>query len=270
MNKVGVVAGFPRTGSTYLLTLLRQRDDTAISEASILPFVIKYLQDGLSNDDSIRSGVAVAQRDRILRSLIPSLANGREHYLDMNRAWTLPYYMNQLTGLLGSTPPVLFQVRPLSEIVASFIRLARAHPGDNYIDHAMRNQDFYPLWHKPIDDARVDWLLSSNGLIGECIFGLRALRHNNTPHLLLRYEAFVSNPLNALREVETLFRMSSMEYKVDRPIVISRDDEATFGIPEFHQIRHGVSCSDTHPEEVLSDYALTRCELEDFWTCESQ
>lgn len=43
-------------------------------------------------------------------------------------------------------------------------------------------------------------------------------------------------------------------------------DAEVLGVPDFHMVRSTLLATVPSPEDVLSDYALTRCQIEDFWT----
>jgi hypothetical protein len=192
--------------------------------------------------------------------------------IDKSRVWGLPYYINVLRYALESDPKIICPVRPLAEVVASFIVKCRNNE-DNFIDRNMRQEDFLPLWHKPIDDARVDWLLSPNSMLGTAMLSVHNALHEDTKHMfhVVEYDELVDNPHRVISGIYDFLGVEAHDHEYSRIANTEpyRDAEV-FGIPDFHAVHYKIRRSTIEPEAVLSDYALTRCQLEDFWTVQVQ
>lgn len=267
VKRFAFMAGLPRAGSTLVGALLNQRQDVYVSMMSNSTSVLRQAHLEMPNDETYLAGFT-QQRDSLLRNGLPALyANvDKPLVIDKSRLWGTPYYRGVLSEALDYPPYILAPVRPLTEIVASFVRLCRASP-NNYIDRAMIAEDFHSYWRKPIDDARVDWLLLPNGHLGSAMLGLHGAYQEDSANLfhVIKYAALTTDPLTVMRGIEAFLDLEPFDYSFTQIVGQTHNDAEVYGIPNMHHVRQKIERIDPSPETILSPYAIARCELEDFW-----
>lgn len=254
------MAGLPRSGSTLLSAVLNQNPAIYASPQTDLLEMMYLLSQEIPTFESHRAGLRHEAYDHVLRSMAETFYADRSEpiVLDKNRAWGTPYNLN-LAALLNPELRIIATVRPVLEILASFIGLARANPGHNFIDARMDQTGFLAARYRDLDDARCDWLMSAGGEIDRAIYSVvQAKVHPNWFHLV-SYHRLVSDPANALAGVYEFLGLDAYEHDFERVNEVdSHDDQLAFGMPGMHQIRKRVARRSPRPEDVLSSYVLNK------------
>jgi len=267
-KRFAFLAGLPRSGSTLLSGLLSQRPDVHISLLSDTHEVLRYAHSTMPTKENYRAG-EVSSRNDLLTNALSAMYASKDVALviDKSRVWGTPYFRNVLREALGEDPRIIAPIRPLTEIVASFIRLCDRNP-NNYIDAAMVAEDFHSYWRKPIGDARTDWLLLPNGHLGTAMLSLYGAYQPESAacYLPVPYADLCTNTLLTLKGIEDFLEIPPFDYQLDSITGPASNDEQVYGAPDMHYIRPVIGRVDPDPRAVLSDYSLARCELEDFWT----
>ena len=207
----------------------------------------------------------------LLRGSVAAFYEGCEAQviIDKGRTWGTPYNLRLLEHVLREPPRILTPVRPLAEVVASFVRKAQENPNTNYIDRQMIAEDFLPYWRKPLDDARVDWLLAPGGMLDAAMLSVSSAFRDETAHLfhIYTYADLVADPGKTIDGIYDFLGVERFAHTFDTiPAAEPHADAEVLGIPDLHAVRPTLEVTAPSPEEVLSDYALTRCMIEDFWT----
>jgi hypothetical protein len=174
-----------------------------------------------------------------------------------------------LTRVLGEEPKVLCPVRPLTEIVASFVAKAQQNADTNFIDRSMRAQEFMPMYRKSIDDARVDWLLSPGGLLDLSILSVYAAHHPETRHLfhVFTYADLTQQTGKTLDGIYDFLGLDRYGHDWEAiPAVAESESGRLLGVPDFHAVRPSIGSESPDLATVLTDYGMERCLIEDFWS----
>lgn len=263
------MAGLPRSGTTLLASILSQNNAVYLSPQSNLSEHLRLIHQQQGED--LRLGVLTAQHDALLRGAPTAFYAGMldRTVIDKSRRWGAPYYLRLLEHVLGEPPRILSPVRPLAEVVASFVRKAQENPETNYIDRQMIAEDFLPYWRKPIDDARVDWLLQPGGMLDTAMLSVSSAYSPDTAHLfhVFTYADLVTESGKTLDGIYDFLGVDRFAHDFTTiPAAEPHADAEVLGVPDLHTVRPTLAVTAPPPETVLSDYAMTRCEIEDFWT----
>jgi len=251
--------------------MLSQNTDVYLSPQSDLTEHLRRThQEGMQGEDW-RLGVMRSQHESLLRGVIDAFYadTPQSVVIDKSRCWGAPYYLRLLGDILPEEPRILSPVRPLAEVVASFVRKAQENPDTNYIDRQMIAEDFLPYWRKPLDDARVDWLLSPGGMLSIAMLSVHSALQEETAHLfhIYTYADLVTDPGKTIDGIYDFLGVERFPHTFDAiPAAEPHADAEVLGVPDLHAVRPTLEVTAPSPEEVLSDYALTRCMIEDFWT----
>jgi sulfotransferase len=233
MNRISFLSGLPRSGSTLLVNLLNQNPLLYASNES------KYLFDVLQGNSG-------EHYDHITKPYV----------IDNNRAWG----NNESLSLLTSLPnaKVIVTIRPILEILASFIQLAESNP-DNYIDRFMKEENFQALHYRPINDARCDWLMApQNQLDNNFLAVHNLLKYPQMVHVI-NYSTLTTEPQKTLNDLYKFFELEPYSHNFNKIETLERvDDKTLYGIPTMHEVRPQLDKSKTNYEAVLSDYVITK------------
>lgn len=266
--KFAFMAGLPRSGSSLLTALLNQRDDVYASKLNYSANILEYLDIYISDEDTFRSG-SHSQRDNLMKNLFESMYSDKnvDLVIDKCRKWGTPYHRKKLLEIFDYKVKIICPVRPLKEIVASFIILARDNKY-NYIDSNMKKEDFYPFWMKPIDDARVDWLLKPDSHLYYSMLSLHGAFNENSSDMyhMIQYKNLCLNTRSIMKDLETFLEIPEFEYNFYNIQTEQENDLEVYGIQNMHKVNNIIKYSETEYKKILSDYAISRCNLEDFWT----
>lgn len=270
-KKYMFMSGLPRSGTNLLSAIFSQNSEVYLSPQSNLADHIRNIHKNIYKSEDWQLGLMHEQHKSLLNGTIKSFYENtsQKNIIDKSRLWGSPYFIRLLIEILGEKPKILCPVRPLIEVVASFIKKAQENPETNYIDKIMIEQDFMPYWYKNIDDARVDWLLSPNGMLNYSISSVYNALHSETKEMfyVYSYNDLVTNTKDTVDGIYRFLEVESYPHNFSN-ITNSEEhlDASVLGIPDFHLVRNKIELSSLNPEEVLSDYAITRCQIEDFWT----
>lgn len=261
MKTMFFMAGFPRSGSTLLTTLLNQHPTLYASHQTHLQPSIKNFVQNHSSQESVMSGY----KNNIVKDVVQGMAQSfyqdtdKTHVIDKNREWSTPYSI-ELAKLINPDVRIIFPVRPILEILTSFIKLASSNP-NNYIDRNMANEDFWSFFYRPLNDARCDWLMRPNSQIDAALFGYKLANSPEHAHRfhLVDYQTLCENPQNTLNSIYTFLKVEPV---VNNFVNITNkeklNDGDVFGIPELHNVRSRIKIVAPEPESVLSAYVINK------------
>jgi len=233
MNRISFLSGLPRSGSTLLINLLNQNPLLyATNESNFIFEIMNGTSNGFYNHVK------------------------KPYIVDNNRNWGCEKSLPFLKSLPNAK--VVVTVRPILEILASFIRLAESSP-NNYIDRFMKEESFRALSYRHIDDARCDWLMRPYGQIDENLSSINyLLKMPNITHVI-KYEDLSNNPQKVMNSLYNFYELDNFNHDFDNVKTYEKiDDETIYGIPTMHKIRSKVEKSDTDYKNVLSDYVIKK------------
>jgi sulfotransferase len=128
MKQFVALSGLPRTGSTLLSSILSQNPEIHAEGNSAVCQLMWDMQQSVLNSEQIK-----ASNKDVLDALVKPIPH--TYYSDVKkpivvdkcRSWALPANMQMLNQYFDKTPKVIVLVRPLVEIVASFMALRKAN-----------------------------------------------------------------------------------------------------------------------------------------------
>ena len=255
------MAGLPRSGSTLLSAILNQNPDIYASPQTDLLQMMYLLDSNVAGFESYRAGINHDGYKNAIVNLGESFyANRSEQFIiDKNRAWGTPYNLN-LARLLNPEVRIILPYRPIVEILASFIRLARKNPEVNFIDRGLSSNDFYSSYYRTLDDARCDYLMRPNGEIDQALLSLALSKEYPENFLLINYHDLISSPASIFSEIYKFLQIPEFTHTFKRLKQDERHlfDSEVFGIPDLHNIRSEIKSTSLKPESVLSDYVVNK------------
>ena len=253
------MGGLPRSGSTVLTAILNQHPDVYASPQSHLLNILHSLKTEISTSESWQAGLMHEGYDSIMKDSGNVFYShiGKSLIIDKNRAWGTPG--NQIYAeVLNKNPKTILVLRPILEVLASFVRLAEKNP-NNFIDNSIANQDFYVKYYKELNDVRCDYLMRSNGEIDQALLAIATLLKKPESYHIVWYDDLITNPQKSLSDIYKFLEINDCKHDFKNIKQLDKHkDEIAFGIKNMHTILSSIKVSETKPKLVLSDYTINR------------
>lgn len=253
------MGGLPRSGSTVLTAILNQHPEIYASPQSELLGIYYNLQNEIYKSESWQSGLMQGNYQTTIDSLGNLFYSGIEKpvIIDKNRSWGTPGNHNIATTL-NEIPKTILVLRPIIEILSSFIRLAEKNP-ENFIDKAIANQDFFSKYYREKNDVRCDYLMRSNGEIDQALLAIATLVNKPEICHLVWYDDLIADPQARLSGIYQFLDIYDFKHNFSKIKQLDKHDDAKiFGIKDLHSISSSIKASKTKPELVLSNYTMDK------------
>lgn len=257
------MGGLPRSGSTLLTTILNQNPKIHASHhTELLTAMFEQVQRS-NNYEPYRLGLHTENYFDLVRQMPEAFYSRRQEeiIIDNNRKWGAPFSL-AIASYFTTQPKFLILIRPIIEVLASFVTLARKNP-NNYIDRAMEAEDFLPRHYLPIDDARCEWLLRPNSQIDVSLLAISTLQQsqNKDQTHFIPYEQLVNDSQMCLQEIYAFLEMEPFDHQfANLDNYANPLDGQILGIQELHAVRPSISKLSNDPKKVLSKRILRKYE----------
>jgi len=125
------LSGLPRTGSTLLSSILSQNPNIhAEGSSHVCELMWQCFNCSLNDEKNGWSNeVLEADRGETVHHILNTISNlyysniNKPIIIEKNRNWTLPANLNLIKNFITDKPKIIVLVRPIQEIVASFVHL---------------------------------------------------------------------------------------------------------------------------------------------------
>jgi sulfotransferase len=252
------MAGLPRSGSTVLSAILNQNPDIFVTPSADTPTLMLSLYKTAQVSESYYAGFEPEGYKNIMAGL-PDLFYShinKPYIIDKHRYWGAPDHL-EVASLITDNIKIIAPVRPILEVLASFINLAEKNP-NNFIDKMIYE---YPVSEfRSKNDARCDTLMAANKHIEMNIFSLASSlkpEHKEKFHFVA-YSDIVSKPKKVIDAIYNFLEIPKFEHHYENlNWNLMPNESEVFGIPDMHKIRANINPSKTDIS-VLSNYVTQK------------
>ena len=262
------MAGLPRSGSTLLSSLLNQNPRFHSGPSSPVVPTIIALEQSLSNDELYLAYPKPAQGAKIISSVLENWYSDVDKpvIFDKNRSWV--NRLHYIPGYFGIQPKVLYPVRDISEILASFISMYHRNPykGEGripFLDEMLIKGNI-PL----SDDNRCEALCNPMGIVGASYNGLKQVYTEGKESQLhiIEYNDLISNPEETMKKIYDFLGEEYYQHDFENIENIHKEkDQEVYGLADMHDVRNTLSKVSVKPEDILSENILQKCKDSEFW-----
>jgi sulfotransferase len=262
------MAGLPRSGSTLLSSLLNQNPRFHSGPSSPVVPTIIALEQSLSNDELYLAYPKPAQGAKIISSVLENWYSDVDKpvIFDKNRSWV--NRLHYIPGYFGIQPKVLYPVRDISEILASFISMYHRNPykGEGripFLDEMLIKGNI-PL----SDDNRCEALCNPMGIVGASYNGLKQVYTEGKESQLhiIEYTDLISNPEETMKKIYDFLGEEYYQHNFENIENIHKEkDQEVYGLADMHDVRNTLSKVSVKPEDILSENILQKCKDAEFW-----
>jgi len=161
--------------------------------------------------------------------------------IDKCRAWTNPFNTNIISNFIDKDFKIIILERNIVDIIKSFARLF----AENNVEYDL-NKFFQP---------------NSEPLINS-IMGLQTVKNsNNTKNFLfIEYDDLVSQPEIIIQKIYDFCGWEPFEHDFNNVTVKNPEDDSSYGLKGFHDIRQTVS-KKTNPIQELPEHIMQNCKM---------
>jgi sulfotransferase len=262
MSKFAFLSGLPRSGSTLLGTLLSQHPSVYVSPTSsvreMINYILKYrlgdtpyfdLNDMNSPGWGAARGLLYGHYANIEKPLV----------VEKSRGWASD--VGTAGNLIASSPKIVASVRPIPEVISSFILVSERMTTTSQIE----------LELEYVNREKNPWTLSRMVWEKYVYAGWRSLKtgfenHPENFHLL-EYRELVDNPQETLDKVFEYLDVDPHPILTSGLVNLSPEDDSKFGLTGLHTLRSEVKRTSPPAQEVLGEecYSFWVKKNLDFW-----
>ena len=245
MKQFVALSGLPRTGSTLLSSILSQNPEIHAEGNSAVCQLMWDMQQSIANSEQIK-----ANNKNLFDALIKPIPHtyysniDKPIVVDKCRSWTLPANLETLNRYFDNEPKIIVLVRPLVEIVASFVSLRKANGWDD-LEKELLDDGTEPIMRSL---AGVEW----------------ARKNNNGEFLFVTYDEIVDETETTLERIYKHCGWQPFTHDLDNIINRYKEDDAIYGLPGLHAVRRKISRRKIDVE--LSVELIDKCNRLDEWS----
>ncbi len=247
-----MLSGLPRTGSQVLASILNQHP---AFHASTTSPVVELLDNAVATWRASSGSIVNEYYDReanILRGLIVGayLHIDAPILIDKNRLW--PRKTAMMTKILGTKPKIILTVRPIPEILASYMTLiARNKDKVTFIDQDLIDSN------TPINTRTRCALLWNKYMSGPYESLRIGLNDPGLDKLILSYDDIVTQPQQTMNRVSEFIGVTSIEVETNNLIPMPENDIFHGGLDGLHEVRKELGRISDLPENIIG-HELTK------------
>jgi len=260
MKTYHFLAGLPRSGNTLLSSLLNQNPlihSSALSPVSSYLFNIELLN---ITDETASQFTNKKSQYSVLNNIIHNFYSEQTEpiIIDRNKNWgTIPnfFYIQQH---ITPEPKIIFTVRPIIEILTSFITLANNNP---WFDNEMQLSNWVNKSYLTQNDNRCDYLMRTNGQIDSILGTINQIINPEYKNnfCVIQYNEIVNTPNSAMEKIYEFLGLPNYKHDFNNIVKLEKEDLSTSHLPNnLHDIRPQLKKVSQDPKEVLSKYIIDK------------
>lgn len=266
MNKTyHFLAGLPRSGNTLLSALLNQNPDIYSTPLSPLPtFMWEFANTCNTAEQVNRNTENQIKTEIFLSSFMDNYYKEVEKpvVIDREKAWGTPANLNIIKQYVTPTPKIIFTVRDILEIIASFVKMDA-----DYLKREAYDSGYYIANYRSEKDLVAESMMRLNGDIDKGLLSLASAFHleNKGMFHIVEYNNLVFNPEETMASIYDFLDMPHYEHNFKKIQKVETDNDEVLGLPkDLHDIRKSLSNSSTSTD-ILSDYIKHKYSNMEFW-----
>lgn len=259
------LAGLPRSGNTLLSALLNQNPNIYSTPISPLAENMWEFYAALGSKEQTNRNIENKIKSEIfLSSFLDNFYKEikKPVVIDREKMWGTPYNLNIIKKYITPTPKIIFTVRDILEIIASFVKMDA-----QYLNDECYNAGYYITNYRSPKDLVCEHLMALNGDIDKSLLSLASAFYpeNKGMFHIVEYNDLVFNPDKTMAKIYDFLKMPHYEHNFNKIEKIEIDDDEAARLPkDLHKIRKSLSQSSTDIN-ILSDYIKHKYSNMEFW-----
>lgn len=249
-KKIFFLSGMPRTGSTLLGSILSQNEEVHATPTSPMYSLLVNANEHFNLLNEQYTFDYINASNRVYHAMIDAYYKDIEKPIifDKHRGWTKA--VPAIKEYLNEDVRIVCTVRPIAEIVTSYLTLADKDP-DNFIDeHLVKLGEEINNENR----ARLLWETYLKVPYENMCIGLKEYKDNL---LLVEYRDIVFHPQETIKRVYEFCGLTPYEHafnNVENKCAEAKDE--AWGMKNLHTIRPKVSMESKNPSSFLSEKTI--------------
>ena len=242
------ITGLPRSGSTLLVSILKQNPRFHASITDPLANLVKGVIEASQDSPGMKAEVPIQRRKNIIKSLFDGYYQDVDKpvIFNTNRAWTF------LTGVTNDLYPKskhIVCVRDINWVLDSFELAHRRNPfSTNTVTGGLSGTVY----------SRAEMLMEDKGIIGFPYTGIKQTIMGPENHLLfiLEYDQLTKKPKETIRALYNFIEEPHFEHDFDNVEASWDEYDQEIGI-KLHEVRKKVEHRTRNfilPPDILNKY----------------
>ena len=263
------LAGLPRSGNTLLSALLNQHPSIYSSPLSPVPFLLyNNHQEVINSEMYARNEENQIRCKRVIENIIKTFYQDVQKpiIIDRDKAWGTPANLEMIKKYITDTPKIIFTVRDILEIIASFISLS-----PEYCKDMVSYGNLYKANYMKEQDLMADALMRDNEHIDKCLLSLSSafLKENKGMFHIVEYKDIVNNTQETMNKIYEFLEVDKFENDLNNIKKVENDNDVAAKLPKkLHDVNKKIVPSKTNTH-ILSDYIKNKYSGMEFWRDDS-
>jgi len=267
-KKYFFLAGLPRSGSTLLSCILNQNPEIYCSNESPICDLLFRTEMYFAESKGYHASQNEGGQFQVCKTIIQSYYhnNSESFIIDKFRSWGTPDNLFLIRKYITEDVKIICPVRPITEILASFIKLFRQHEDrENFVDLNIVNHNRFI--YKPLDDIRCDELMIPNGPIDTALFSISQskLPENKNVFHFVEYDNLIFNTEKTVKQIYDFLEIKYFEHDFENIHQSNEINHEYHNLPNMHVVRKKIDKQSTPPEEILSEYVINKYKNYEIW-----
>jgi sulfotransferase len=259
------LAGLPRSGNTLLSSILNQNPEIYSTPLSPLPTYMWDFANSSGNIEQVNRTTSNQLRTELfLSSFMESYYKDvkKPIIIEREKTWGTPDNLALIKNYITPTPKIIFTVRDIVEILASFMRM-----DVQYLKRDANNANFFIGNYRSEQDLLCEFLMSTNGNIDKTLLSLSSAFYpeNRGIFHIVEYNDIVLKPDETMAKIYNFLEMPYYNHNFNHIEKEEIENDEALGLPkDLHDVRNSLSPSSTSLD-VLSDYIRHKYSNMEFW-----
>ena len=257
MNKLHMLAGLPRSGTTLLGAILNQNPKVYVTTTS--PFVeILWRNYSVWFEESEIPCLDTLKTRDLKKPFLKNVAHSyfneltdKEIVIDKRRSWHKISNMHMYSEIYGVKPKVICTVRDVAEIVVSFMKIFEENEETFIHGETLKGKVFDDL-HAWLDDSfhSTTRLMKQDCWFSECIH-------------LVEYDGLIDNTTETLNGIYEFLELESFEH--DLKNIEVAEQEGDHGWKNLHTVRGDLTKTKVPLTKYLTEHEIKHYNDKNFW-----
>lgn len=249
MKGIFFLSGLPRSGSTLLGSILSQNPDIVVTPTSPFLDLLCFANQALQKVNQQYT----FDYDVVSKNLYKSIFEGfyksqTSHYvIDKHRGH--PRNVEPWRLFLDVNPKIICTVRPIADVLASYLKLIQLNPENNFVDqNLLKNNKQINTTNR----AKCLWEEYVSDPYESMVIGLK--NHRECLHLV-DYDQMIFEPEKTIEAIYHFLQIPQYIHDFDCiHNACAEEKDAAWGLENLHTIRKKLEKTSTPAEEILGKY----------------
>jgi sulfotransferase len=224
-KQIFFLSGLPRTGSTLLTSILSENPkihDEGNSAVCQLMWDIK-----VSCESDASQQLKANNRDNTKKDIISKIpeiyyANTNKPFIvDKCRSWTLPANINLIKDFITDKPKIIVMIRPLREIVESFIYINSINKVNFNVEQLLA-KDSEPLM-RSLEGVKF------------------AIEQKNDDFIFIKYKDLVEQPEKTIKNIYNFCGIEQYNHNYTNIVNKNPENDNIYDLVGFHDVRSTIN-----------------------------